>query len=197
MADPAEILDYWIADLGPAGWYAGGEDLDAEIRDRFMEAWQAAADDGLDHWVAGAGPALAFILLTDQFPRNMFRGTAKAFDTDPRARAAADRAIREGWDVVAPEPERQFFYLPFMHSEEIGDQDRCVALMKDRLPETGTSNLLHAHAHREVIRRFHRFPHRNAALGRANTAEETQFLENGGYGALVEALKLVGDHGQS
>lgn len=197
MADPAEILDYWIGDLGPEGWYAGGADLDAEIRDRFQEDWQAAAEGGLDHWIDGAGPSLAFIVLTDQFPRNMFRGTAQAFATDDRARAAADRAILEGWDMVAPEPERQFFYLPFMHSEEIGDQYRSVALMTERMPETGASNLLHARAHREVIRRFGRFPYRNAALGRSSTAEEETFMAEGGYGALVESLKGVGDDGQA
>lgn len=190
MADPAEILDFWIGDIGPEGWYAGGEEIDAEIRDRFQEVWQAASEGGLDHWLAGPGPAMALIVLTDQFPRNMFRGMAQAFATDPLARGAAHRAIDAGWDLAAPEPERQFFYMPFMHSEVIGDQDLCVALLKARMPEAAASNLLHAHAHREVIRRFGRFPFRNAALGRENTPEETDFLENGGYGALLEALKI-------
>ncbi len=189
MSDPVEVLDYWLGALGPEGWYAGGAALDAEIRERFEPLWQAAAEGGLDHWVEGAGPALAFIVLTDQFPRNMFRGTAAAFATDPQARAAAERALAAGWDLQAPEPDRQFFYMPFMHSEALDDQDRCVALMAERMPETGASNHLHARAHREVIRRFGRFPFRNAALGRASTPEEAAFLGAGGYGALVAALK--------
>jgi uncharacterized protein (DUF924 family) len=189
MSDPEQVLDYWLGDLGPEGWYAGGAALDTEIRARFEPLWQAAAEGGLDHWIDGAGPSLAFIVLTDQFPRNMFRGTAAAFATDPHARAAADRAVEAGWDLLAPEPDRQFFYMPFMHSEAPADQDRCVALMAERMPETGADNHLHARVHREVIRRFGRFPFRNAALGRESTAEEVAFLTDGGYGALVEALK--------
>lgn len=191
MSDPAEVLDYWLGELGPEGWYAGGAAIDTAIRERFEPLWQAARAGGLDHWIEGAGPALAFIVLTDQFPRNMFRGSAEAFATDPLARAAARRALDAGWDLDAPEPERQFFYLPFEHSEDPADQDLCVRLMGERLPSE-PDNLLHARAHREIIRRFGRFPFRNAALGRATTPEEAAFLAAGGYGAAVEALKASG-----
>jgi uncharacterized protein (DUF924 family) len=117
----------------------------------------------------------------------MFRGQAKAFSTDPKARAAARKAISEGWDMQAPEPERQFFYLPFEHSEDPADQELAVTYTTERLTGDGIS--LHARAHHEIIRRFGRFPFRNAALGRASTAEETKFIEEGGYGAIVRALQ--------
>jgi uncharacterized protein (DUF924 family) len=193
MADPAEVLDYWLGDLGPEAWYAGGEDLDGEIRGRFADLWLAARDGGLDHWVDGAAGALAFIVLTDQFPRNMWRGTAESFATDAAALAAARRAIAEGWDMDAPEPERQFFYLPLMHAEDLAEQEACIRLMAERMPRTGASNLLHARAHAEVIRRFGRFPYRNAALGRDTTPDEAAFMAEGGYASVVEALKAAGD----
>jgi uncharacterized protein (DUF924 family) len=189
MADPVEVLDFWIDELGPEGWYAGGPAIDAECRERFGDLWLAAADGGLDHWVDGTVGTLAYLVMTDQIPRNIHRGTALAFATDARALAAARRAVAEGWDMGAPEPERQFFYLPFEHSESLADQDQAVALMAERMPETGADNLLHARAHRAIIARFGRFPFRNAALGRVSTPEEEAFLAEGGYGATVEKLK--------
>ena len=192
MSDPVEVLDYWLGEVGPEGWYAGGEDLDAEIRDRFADLWAAARDGGLDHWVEGAAGSLAFLVLTDQFPRNMWRGTAQAFATDPQARAAARRAIAAGWDMGAPEPERQFFYLPFEHSEDPADQDLAVELIGERMPGNGGETLLHARAHAEIIRRFGRFPFRNAALGRDTTPDEAAFMTEGGYGAIVNALRNKG-----
>lgn len=189
MSDPVEVLDFWLGEVGPEGWYAGGDDLDGEIRGRFAELWQAARDGGLDHWVEGTVGSLAFIVLTDQYPRNMWRGTAEAFATDALARIAARRAVDAGWDIGAPEPERQFFYMPFEHSEDPQDQALAVGLMAERMPETGAETLLHARAHAEIIRRFGRFPFRNAALGREATAEETAFLAEGGYPELVRLLR--------
>ncbi|MCE2749587.1 MAG: DUF924 domain-containing protein [Rhodobacter sp.] len=189
MADPVEVLDYWIGELGPEGWYAGGAAIDAECRLRFLDLWQAAAGGGLDHWVDGTVGTLAYLIVTDQLSRNMHRGTALAFATDPLALAAAKRAVAAGWDLGAPEPERQFFYLPFEHSEALADQDRAVELIAERLPDGGAETLLHARAHREIIRRFGRFPFRNAALGRASTAGEEAFLAEGGYGSVVQRLK--------
>jgi len=189
MSDPVEVLDFWLGAVGPEGWYGGGDELDAEIRDRFADVWQAALGGGLDHWVEGAAGALAFLILTDQFPRNMFRGQAKAFATDPLARDAARRAIAAGWDMQAPEPERQFFYLPFEHSEDAADQALAVDLTSTRMPASNGETALHARAHAEIIRRFGRFPFRNAALGRETTAEEAEFMEQGGYGAIVRALQ--------
>ena len=190
MSDPVEVLDFWLGELGPEGWYAGGPEIDAECRDRFLEVWQAAAEGGLEHWVDGTVGTLAYLIVTDQFSRNIHRGTAQAFQTDPQALAAARRAVDQGWDLGAPEPERQFFYLPFEHSEEIADQDRAVALIGERLPASPDS-LLHARAHHEIIRRFGRFPFRNAALGRTSTPEEEAFLAEGAYGAVVNRLKAA------
>lgn len=187
MSDPVEVLDYWIGAIGEDGWFAGGEELDAEIRLMFGDLWQAAHEGGLEHWVDGAAGTLAYLVLTDQMSRNMHRGSALAFATDARALAAARKAIAEGWDMAAPEPERMFFYLPFEHSEDPIDQAQSVALMGQRL--TDPEMLLHARAHQEIIRRFGRFPYRNAALGRESSAEEQAFMAGGGYGAMVQALK--------
>ena len=187
MADPVEVLDFWLGTIGPEGWYAGGEEIDALCLS-FRDVWQAAHDGGLEHWVDGAIGTLAYLVLTDQLPRNMFRGQADSFATDARALAAAKTAVAEGWDLHAPEPDRQFFYMPFEHSEVMADQDTAVRLMEERL-SSDPEMALHARAHREVIRRFGRFPSRNAALGRASTPEEEAFLAAGGYGAVVKELR--------
>ena len=188
MSDPIEVLDYWLGAVGPEGWYAGGADLDGEITALFAPIWAAAHEGALDHWAEGCVGTLAYLIVCDQFPRNMYRGSAMAFATDARARAAAKRAIAMGWDLEAPEPERQFFYMPLEHSEDMADQDLAVAYMTERL-SSQPDMVLHARSHREIIARFGRFPFRNAALGRASTAEETAFLANGGYMAIVTALK--------
>lgn len=187
MSDPVEVLDYWLGALGPKDWYAGGAELDAEIRAMFGDLWQAARDGGLEHWVDGPAGTLAYLVICDQMARNMHRGTAEAFATDAQALAAARKAVAEGWDMAAPEPERQFFYMPFEHSENPIDQAQSVALMGQRL--TDPEMLLHARAHQEIIRRFGRFPYRNAALGRESTAEEQEFMSGGGYATMVQALK--------
>jgi uncharacterized protein (DUF924 family) len=188
MADPVEVLDFWLGEVGRDGWYAGGEAIDTLCRDRFADLWQAAHDGGLEHWVEGTVGTLAYLIVTDQFPRNIHRGTALAFATDPRALAAARKALAEGWDINAPEPERQFFYMPFEHSEDPADQILAVQLLTERL-SSDPDMALHARAHQEVIRRYGRFPTRNAALGRAGSPEEQAYLDQGGYGALVEQLK--------
>lgn len=186
---PQDVLGYWLDEVGPAGWYAGGDDLDQAIRDRFLGLWQAARGGRLSGWGTGPADRLAFILVTDQFPRNMHRGRPEAFATDPLALDAARKAVNLRWDMRIAEPARQFFYLPFMHAENQPDQDRCVRLFLTRMPATGADNLLHARAHRETIRRFGRFPARNAALGRATTPAEAAWLAGGGYGATVAALR--------
>jgi uncharacterized protein (DUF924 family) len=188
MSDPVEVLEFWLHEIGPKGWYAGGEEIDTLCRERFEELWQAAHDGGLEHWVDGTVGTLAYLILTDQIPRNIHRGTALAFATDARARAAARKAHDAGWDMAAPEPERQFFYLPFEHSEDPQDQDRSVQLLSERIP-SDPDMALHARAHREVIARFGRFPTRNAALGRASSTEEQAYLDEGGYMAVVNRLK--------
>lgn len=189
MADPIDVLDFWLGEVGPDGWYAAGDALDAECRDRFGEVWQAALDGGLEHWVDGTVGTMAYLVICDQLARNMHRGDAKSFATDAQARAAARVALVNGWDIEAPEPERQFFYMPFMHSEDAADQDLCVKLFEEKMPETGEEQLIHARAHQAIIAKFGRFPFRNQALGRTNTPEETQFMADGAYGAMVRALK--------
>ncbi len=187
MGGPVEVLDFWLEEIGPEGWYAGSAEIDALIRDRWAEVWQAAHNGGLEHWIDGPAGTLAYLVVTDQFPRNLHRGSALAFATDIRARAAARRALDEGWDMIVPEPERQFMYLPFEHSEDAEDQALSVQLISERL--SSPESLLHARAHAEVIRRFGRFPYRNAALGRESTEEEIAFLAAGGYMAAVRAMQ--------
>lgn len=187
--DPVAVLDFWLGEVGPEGWYAVDEDLDQQIHESFGDLWQAAREGGLDHWAEGTVGSLALLILTDQFPRNMFRGRPEAFATDPLAREVARRAVEQDWDLGAPEPERQFFYLPFEHSEDPADQATAVRLFEQRMPETGTEGLLHARAHAAIIARFGRFPFRNAALGRASTPEEEAFLSAGAYAAEVRRLR--------
>ena len=188
MADPIEVLDFWLGEVGPKGWYAGGAELDATCADRFGEVWKAACDGGLEHWVDGTVGTLAYLIICDQLARNINRGRAEAFATDARALAAAKLAVAQGWDMNAPEPERQFFYMPFEHSEDLQDQDLAVQYLTERL-SSDPEMALHARAHREIIARFGRFPFRNAALGRESTPEELAFLAEGGYMAIVKALK--------
>ncbi|OWU83890.1 membrane protein [Oceanicola sp. 22II-s10i] len=190
MVNPEEILAYWLDEVGPKGWYQPWDGLDDEIREKFGPAWQAAVDGSYGLWLTYPSGALAYIILMDQFPRNMFRGEGKAFATDRFALAAAKIAIENKWDLKIDAPARQFFYLPLMHSENLSDQDRCVRLMKERMPES-SDNLFHAKAHREVIRKFGRFPYRNEALNRSTTALEGAYLEQGGYGHTVRALQAA------
>ncbi|WP_347313243.1 DUF924 family protein [Defluviimonas sp. SAOS-178_SWC] len=192
MSESGAILDFWLTEIGPSGWYRADDEVDAEIRARFQPAWEDARAGHRDFWLNGPRGTLAFLILTDQFPRNMFRGDPRSFATDARARAAAEAAIAHGWDMEVAEPARQFFYLPMVHSEEMADQDRAIALFTSSMPETGASNLTHARAHREIIRRFGRFPFRNEALGRDTTKEEAAFLDAGGYGAILRELEKQG-----
>ncbi len=187
MTTPEEVLTYWLDEIGTEGWYAGGEALDTEVRERFEVAWHRAMDGAFSLWLTYPSGTLAYIILTDQFPRNMFRDAGKAFSSDHVARAAAKMAISKEWDLKIDEPARQFFYMPLMHSEALTDQDRCVRLIKARMAPD-CPNLLHARAHREVIRKYGRFPTRNQALQRKNKADEETYLADGGYGAVVRAL---------
>jgi len=188
MSDPVEVLDFWLGEIGPSGWYSGAAEVDEACAMRFGDMVSAARDGNLEHWVDGPGGTLAYLILTDQFPRNIYRGDALAFASDPRARDAARKALAAGWDLDAPEPERQFFYMPLEHSEDLADQDTAVELMETRMPSV-PDMALHARAHREMIMRFGRFPGRNAALGRESTPAEAAFLAEGGYGALVRAMQ--------
>lgn len=189
MVGPQEVLEYWLDRVGPDGWYAVDSAIDAEIRDTFLSTWEAARDGALSMWLTYPSGALAYLILTDQFSRNMFRGSGDAFATDALSLAVAKRAICKGWDLKIDAPARQFFYLPLMHSENLCDQDRCIRLMVERMPQNGANNLLHAQAHREVIREFGRFPYRNEALSRDPTRNEVAYAARGGYGHTLRQLE--------
>lgn len=182
MTSYQDVNDFWLREVGPDKWWAAQSDaLDAEIRRRFMQAWIDAPALTAE-WDGTPEGALAAIVLTDQFSRNMFRRDARAYSTDPLALRLARRAIDAGFDMAAPVAQRQFFYLPFEHSEDIADQNRAVELFAERMPG---DNLTHAELHRDTIARFGRFPWRNADLGRTPTAQEQAIMDAGGYGALV------------
>ncbi|HEY2135503.1 MAG TPA: DUF924 family protein [Xanthobacteraceae bacterium] len=173
---PETVLSFWRA-AGHDKWFKKDDAFDAEIRARFLATYEAAADGRLA-WDENPQGALALVIVLDQFPRNMFRNDARAFAADPAARAVASRAIRRGFDQRVGVEDRSFFYLPFEHSEDPADQERCVALNR----ATGDADATKwAELHAHVIRRFGRFPHRNAALGRATTAAEQAFLDGGGF----------------
>jgi uncharacterized protein (DUF924 family) len=191
VVSPDEILAYWLDEVGPAGWYEARDDVDNAIRDRFLVTWQEAMTGACGLWLTYPAGTLAYLILTDQFPRNMFRGDLRAFVADRSARAAAKSAINRNWDMKIDEPARQFIYMPLVHSENLIDQDRAVRLFLSRMPETGATNLLHAKAHREVIRRFGRFPFRNEALGRDSTPAEAEFLAAGGYMTTVREIEAA------
>ncbi|MFP7572060.1 DUF924 family protein [Marivita sp. S2033] len=192
MVTPDDVMSFWLDEVGPDGWYNASAKLDDTVRERFEDAWQDAVNGKYDQWLSNSSGALAYIILLDQFPRNMFRGSGKAFASDKLALAAAKQAIGRHWDMKVDEPARQFFYMPLMHSENLCDQDRCVRLMLDRMPQGGKSNLLHARAHREVIRQFGRFPYRNEALSRHFTPSERDYVKHGGYGSTVKELQKAG-----
>jgi uncharacterized protein (DUF924 family) len=174
---PIEVLAFWRA-AGPDKWFKKDLAFDAEIAGRFLGHWRAAADGSLAAWEAMPEGALALVIVLDQFSRNMFRGHARTFEADAFARAVAERAIARGFDRQVPYAERQFFYLPLMHSEHLPDQDRCVELARGYGDDKFTK---YAEQHADIIRRFGRFPHRNAMLGRASTPEEQAFLADGGF----------------
>ncbi|MGR3617377.1 MAG: DUF924 family protein [Paracoccaceae bacterium] len=191
MVGPEEILSFWLDELTPADWYKVDEALDQQIRDKFLATWEAACAGKFSLWMTYPSGALAYIILMDQMPRNMFRGSAQAFSSDRAALCMAKAAVDRGWDMRIDEPARQFFYLPMMHSENLCDQERCVRLMMTRMPENGASNLLHARAHRQIIRQFGRFPYRNEVLSRNSTKPEMAFVECGGYGSTVRELQAT------
>jgi uncharacterized protein (DUF924 family) len=175
-ASAADILAFW-RDAGPDKWFTQDSAFDAEIREKFLATHEAAAAGTLSDWDATAEGALALCILLDQFPRNMFRGQARTYATDPLARAVANRALKRAYDQDVAEDMRGFLFLPFMHSEDMTDQQRCIELYR----AAGHENLKYAERHADIIRRFGRFPHRNAVLGRATTPEEQAFLDGGGF----------------
>jgi uncharacterized protein (DUF924 family) len=177
VASPGEIIAFWT-EAGPQRWFAKDAAFDAAIRERFLSTYAAAAAGRLAAWEATPEGSLALVIVLDQFPRNMFRGSARAFATDGEALAAAERAIARGHDTRVPPALRGFFYLPHQHAEDLAVQERGVALYRAAGDAEGRK---WAELHADIIRRFGRFPHRNILLGRSTTPEEQAFLDGGGF----------------
>ena len=174
---PRAVVDFWI-DAGPQKWFKKDPAFDAQFKSRFLAAHEAAARGALDGWAADAQGALALLLLLDQFPRNVFRNDPRTYATDGKAIAIARQAVDAGLDRQIDDPGlRAFFYLPFMHSESLADQERSVALCE----HAGAENLRYARHHRDIVARFGRFPHRNAVLGRIPSPEELDYVAEGGF----------------
>ncbi|MCP5084210.1 MAG: DUF924 domain-containing protein [Alphaproteobacteria bacterium] len=176
--DPRDVLDFWFA-AGKEKWFAKSDDFDAEITARFKQAHEAARGGAHDAWADSAEGMLALIILLDQFPRNMYRGSPDMFAADPKAAEMARLALEKKVDGEVPQAARAFVYMPLMHSEDLEDQELCVRLFKG--DPTLKDNVAYAVDHRDIVKRFGRFPHRNIILGRATTAEEQQFLDEGGF----------------
>jgi uncharacterized protein (DUF924 family) len=184
MIAPDDVLNFWFAGDGTlyrTAWFKGDASFDAACA-RFADALRAARSGGLDHWAGTARGMLALIVLLDQFSRNLHRGSAESFAADGTARVLARDAVGRGFDRALHPVERCFVYLPFEHSEDPADQDESVRLFEAMRLALGDSTVEYAYRHRDLIRRFGRFPHRNAVLGRESTAEELRYLAESGAG---------------
>lgn len=188
MSQAKAILEFWFGhpDEPSYGkpknfWFHKTPDFDRELTDRFLEDYHKAAAGFLDDWVDWPETCLALILLLDQFPRNMFRGTPEAFATDWEALSAAQQAVARGYDREFLPVQRWFIYLPFEHSENLEDQRRCIKLFQQISHDPESASVIkYAFQHMEIIERFGRFPHRNSILGRVSTPEEIEFLKQPG-----------------
>ncbi|HMJ09911.1 MAG TPA: DUF924 family protein [Polyangiaceae bacterium] len=185
MSEAAQdVLQFWFGAEGDPSfgkprqeWFRRDASFDAAVRERFADLHAELAQGGGESWLGGARSTLAFIIVLDQFSRNLYRDDARAFAADPLALRAAELGISSGFDRELTLVERPFLYMPFMHSETLADQDRCVALFEELAREDPSApNLSFALRHREIVARFGRFPHRNRILGRTNTPEEQAFL---------------------
>ena len=174
---PAGILAFW-RDAGPDRWYRRDDAFDAEVCRRFLGLWQCAAAGELASWETGDDGALALVIVLDQFPRNLFRDDIRTYASDAHAREVAQHAIDRGVDARIDPALREFLYLPFMHSEHLADQLRCIELSR---AAGHAENLKWAEHHADIIRRFGRFPHRNRLLGRSTMPDEQAFLDEGGF----------------
>ncbi len=187
MTTPNDIVDFWIKEVGPEGWYSVDPDLDKTIIERFTADRDAAKAGKLDEWQETALGSLALLILLDQFSRNMFRGDAESFAADDKAIAIARVAIVKDQDLEIEPPAQQFFYLPFMHSEDLAVMDYGIGMLGTRTKLDNT--LFHMKAHRRVIERYGRFPHRNEALGRSSSRTEKEYIESGGYGKIIKDME--------
>lgn len=177
MTKPEEILEFWNS-IGPKSWWIKDDKIDQQIAAKFSKTHADARNGKYASWEAEPDSALALVIVLDQFSRNLFRGDAKSFAQDQMALEIASRAIKQNFDQSVDPALKNFFYLPFMHSEKIADQEICLQLMH---ADGDISSINAAVIHRDIISRFGRFPHRNAVLGRHTTPAEVKFLESGGF----------------
>jgi uncharacterized protein (DUF924 family) len=168
-----DVLDFWFSERCRKCWFNSTQAFDREIQVNFESLWKAARDGELDSWKQTHEGALALAILLDQFPLNMYRGRPESFSTEAKAREVSDYALQQGFERQLDESQKLFLFLPFMHSEDLADQDRSVGLFEDAGMEMRWA--LH---HRDIVRRFGRFPHRNAILGRESSAEELAYLDS-------------------
>lgn len=186
MSQYQKILDFWFGTGSDRGkeqkfWFIKNKEFDEEVRSRFLPTYHAAAAGKLDDWKESPESCLALILLLDQFPRNMFRDSPQSFATDEKALETAKYALKQGYDIQLLPVQRWFIYLPFEHSENLEHQRQAVALFETLEDDPqSASSIDYAKRHLEVIKRFGRFPHRNAVLGRESTPEEEEFLQQPG-----------------
>ncbi|MEA3303854.1 MAG: DUF924 family protein [Pseudomonadota bacterium] len=175
---PNTILDFWFSDEVEALWFRSTQSFDREIRDKFESLWQQGCNGELSPWEQTPQGSLALVILLDQLPLNMFRDQPQSFITEQASRDVAHRAIEKGFDKQLDNRHKHFLYMPLMHSEELSDQNRSVALLE---AAGMTDNLRWAKHHRDIIARFGRFPHRNQILNRKSTSEELEWLKSGGF----------------
>lgn len=175
---PCDVLEFWEG-IGNKGWWTKNAEVDAQIHKRFGETHAEASAGELDDWAETPNGALALIIVLDQFSRNMFRDSPKAFEQDAKALALAKEAVAKGFDQQANETLRFFFYLPFEHSEKLADQEKSLELFKAHNDDPDFMKA--AREHHDIIKQFGRFPHRNEVLGRETTPEEQAYLDGGGF----------------
>jgi uncharacterized protein (DUF924 family) len=184
---PREVLDFWFSEHAKQHWWVKNAAFDEEIRTRFSGAVDEALEGGYSEWTSDSDGALALVILLDQFTRNLFRGSPRSFAGDARALEIAERAIRNHFDEAQPLERRSFLYMPYQHAESLDAQKRAIELFERWVEAHDASSrsdaegdLTFARRHEEIIRRFGRFPHRNAVLGRTSTPEEVAFLKEPG-----------------
>ena len=174
----SEIINFWFSDEARQRWFNSTSEFDDLLRVRYEKVWGLARAGVYDHWAQEPLSALALVIILDQFPLNMFREDARQYSTEAHARSIASDLISSGGDQQLSKEQKAFLYLPFMHSEDLQDQDRSIELYEKAGLE---DNLRYAHHHREVVQRFGRFPHRNQALGRESSAEEIEYLKHASW----------------
>ena len=186
--DPEFTLNFWLDEVGPNFWYSSDDSLDGLIEQKFKETLENILSGGHSLWLTYPSGALAYIIVLDQFSRNIFRGSKSSFAADRIAMSASKQSIKYEFDLKINEPARQFFYMLLMHSENLYDQEKCIRQILQKLPSSGHGLLKHARAHRELIRSYGRFPSRNSQLGRSTTLSEQEYFDHGGYQALLSRI---------